>query len=177
MAIPGVPRMEDKMNEIYAEWLVHSRPSMGEKMLGVLLAVLDVLLVAVTLLTFNGIFLLLAIIVIGLSIWRFPLMKTDYEYIFVDGQMDFDCIKGDSKRMNVIRMDFDTVDVVAPKGSHALDSHKNCRVYDFTGKDSSVKTYAIAGKAGDEKVLAYFDPNEKMLETMKMKSRSKIVEY
>lgn len=165
------------MNEIYAEWLVHSRPGVGEKFLGLILAVFDVLLVAVTLLTFNGFFLLLAVIVIGVSIWRFPLMKTDYEYIFVDGQIDFDCIKGDSKRKNIIRMDFDTVDVVAPKGSHALDAHKNCRVYDFTGTDSSVKTYAMVGKAGDEKVLAYFDPNEKMLETMKMKSRSKIVEY
>ena len=58
----------------------------------------------------------------------FPKLHIDYEYIYVDGQIDFDRITGKSKRKTMLRIDFEQVEIMAPSDSSALDSYKNMQL-------------------------------------------------
>ena len=38
-------------------------------------------------------------------IWYWPRFKVEWEYVFCDGQLDFDMIQGGEKRKNILRID------------------------------------------------------------------------
>ena len=70
-----------------------------------------------------------------------PRLETEYEYVFCDGQVDFDKISGGAKRKTMMRVDFEKLVVIAPKNSHALDGyrHNGVAVKDFTSMDANAK--------------------------------------
>lgn len=107
-------------------------------------------------------------------IYVFPMLNIEYEYIFCDGQVDFDKIMGGAKRKTVLKIDFDDVEVVAPEKSDSVLAHKNVIIKDFTSKDPSKRVYAIIGKVGDRNMKILFEPTEKMIETMRNKSPRKV---
>lgn len=121
--------------------------------------------------------MILAAIIIVLVYWRMPMLKTAYEYVFVDGQLDFDKIQGGEKRKNMLRIDFQDLVLVAPSNSHSLDGYRDCQEYNFSANSSEVKDYVIIISKGTKKLRILFSPDEKMLNAMKSKSRSKISEY
>lgn len=165
------------MNELYAECYVKTIPNTAaniKKMAMLFLAGVAAAFMLMFLTT--GIAVIIGGVVIGLVCWRLPYQKVDYEYIFVDGQLDFDKIMGGQKRKNALRIDFEDMEVMAPEKSHALDSYKNCEIRDFSANNPEVKNYAIIINKGEKKTKILFSPNEKMIAVMKNKTRSKILE-
>ena len=166
------------MNETYAETYV--KPNVTTKSIivkGAFIAAMVIVALAAILLA-NIVAILVAVVVIAILLWRFSYLDIAYEYIFVDGQMDFDKIYGGAKRKTAFRIDFEQVDMVVPKDDGRLGGYqnKNCKIMDFTAHDDTAKTYVMAGKHKDTTVLIYFDPNEKMMKAMRDKSRSKVTE-
>ena len=121
-------------------------------------------------------FLLFSSVVAFITAYYYPRMNVDYEYIFVDGQIDFDKITGQRGRKTLIRIDLDQVEVAAPADSHALDAYKGKRIKekDFTSGNKNKKPFVIIGYAKEEMVRILFEPSEKMVDYMKMKSPRKV---
>lgn len=169
------------MEELYSETYFKAKPPMKRQVIRVLMMVLAAFFVAV------GIFFMLLlgtllvffimVILAGIILFLMPTNKMAYEYIFVDGQIDFDRILNGSKRKTMMRIDMEKIEIVAPESSHSLDSYRQLSVIDYSSGLTSDKHWiAIAiGEKGTEKIK--FTPDEKMLHMMKMKSPSKIVEY
>lgn len=166
------------MNESYAEAGVKR-----EKTASTYFAKFGIIFAIVFVFVVGGMFLgsiatFIACIGIVLCIFLFPRFNVEYEYIYCDGQLDFDRITGNSKRKNVLRIDFEKVDMVAPVKSHALDNYKNMQVTekDFTSKNPDAKVYAIIchGEKGNMRIL--FEPNDKMVACIKQKTPRKISE-
>lgn len=109
----------------------------------------------------------------------YPKLNIEYEYVFVDGQIDFDRITGKSRRKTMLRIDLEQVDIVAPINSPALDSYKHVQMekkdYSSLSKDS--KPYVIIARADNKKMRILFEPSEKMLSMIKYKSPRKLVTY
>lgn len=107
-----------------------------------------------------------------------PRLKVMYEYVFCDGQLDFDKIMAGEKRKHMYRLDFENVAVMAPVNSHALDSYKSngAGVLDFSSKEPDRKVYAIAEVRGETQKLIYFEPNEKLISYIKQKAPRKVTE-
>lgn len=165
------------MNELYAEAGVKRKETAGTYALRVLLVIVAIV---AFLLTFqNTILLLLAAILIVAIIYIFPRLSVEYEYVFCDGQLDFDKIMGKAKRKTALRIDFDTVEIMAPEGSHALDAfkHANLTVKDFTSRDKNIKPYVIIVRDGETAMKILFEPNEKMLNCIKLKAPRKLSQY
>lgn len=137
------------------------------------------ILVGLIILFKGGIIGILGAAVIVVMIYLFPKLNIEYEYVFVDGQLDFDRISGKSKRKTVLRIDFDQVDIMAPEGSHALDSHNQiqCDKKDFSSGRKDKKPYVIMASIDNKKLRILFEPNEKMIDTIKQKSPRKLSEY
>ena len=166
------------MMESYAEAGVKRNKTVGSYFakFGIIFAIIFVFIV-------GGMFLgsiatFIASVGIVLCVYMFPKFNVEYEYIYCDGQLDFDRITGNSKRKNIMRIDFDKVDMVAPVNSHALDNYKNMQLTerDFTSLKPDAKVYAIIyhGDKGNVKIL--FEPSEKMVACIKQKTPRKISE-
>ncbi|MBP5411076.1 MAG: hypothetical protein J6Y26_04090 [Lachnospiraceae bacterium] len=104
-----------------------------------------------------------------------------YEYVFVDGQIDFDRILGGSVRKSGKRIDMDTVTLVAPERSHALDGYKHLQTkpIDYTSLDPerSNLVYVIINKGDKDTEIIRFEPDENLIAHMKKKAPRKVEEY
>lgn len=164
------------MNQLYAEAGVKRKDTIATKALR-LLMIVGIILGA--LMIFVGGYLSIAGAVLVLALLFFyPKLNVEYEYVFVDGQIDFDKITGKSKRKTVMRIDMEQVEIVAPEGSHALDSYTYVKLEnkDFTSRDKASKPYIIIFNDKEKKYRIAFEPTEKMLSMMKQKGPRKIAQ-
>lgn len=115
------------------------------------------------------------VIGIVLAVYLFPRFNVEYEYIFCDGQLDFDKIMGGNKRKTVLRIDFETTEMVGPVDAHQLKNYEKMKTKDFSSGLHPEKVYAAVTSVKDETVRVLFEPSEKMVEAMWTKSPRKVV--
>ncbi|NLJ97478.1 MAG: hypothetical protein GX321_10040 [Clostridiales bacterium] len=165
------------MNQLYAETAVKRKDTFATTGLKILM-ILGVLVGLI--LMFLGQFLSFIGVALVVGIFfLYPRLDVEYEYVYVDGQLDFDKISGKAKRKTMLRIDFENVDIMAPINSHALDGYNNMQIdkKDFTSLNKDIKPYAIIANVDNKKMKILFEPNEKMIKMIKQKSPRKIETY
>lgn len=165
------------MNELYAEAGVKRQQTMGT--VAIKAGFIVVAALALLLTTFSIIFFMILVAIIAVMIYLFPRLNIEYEYVFCDGQLDFDKIMGKVKRKTALKIDFDQVEMMAPENSHSLDSFKNAKleIRDFTSGTKEAKPYVIIYRDGEKAIKILFEPNEKMINCIKMKHPRKVAQY
>lgn len=167
------------MNESYAEYSIKRRQTAKDYFIKLLMIFLTLFM-----LVFGGSLIGAYSITVAVALgvvcfFWFPRMNLEYEYVYCDGQLDFDRISGNAKRKTVLRIDFEKVEIVAPVNSHALDPFNNnpqLKVKDFSSLAPDKNVYALILR--DEVITKIlFEPNEKMLDCMKQKTPRKISAY
>ncbi len=165
------------MNQLYAEAGVKRKDSAASMALRILI-ILG--FIAGLLLMFLGqVFSMVGVVLLVAMFYLFPKLNVEYEYVFVDGQLDFDRITGNAKRKTLLRIDFEQVEIMAPVGSHALDSYTYMKLVekDFSSGKKDSKPYVIVANVEEKKLKILFEPNEKMLSVIKQKSPRKLAAY
>lgn len=162
------------MNQQYAEAGVKKKDNMLTMAIRVLMII--GILAGIFVITMGSYFILIGMAIAAALIFLMPRLNIEYEYVFVDGQIDFDRIVAKSKRKTLLQVDMEQIEIVAPAGSHALDSYANIQLEtkNFSSGDQSVKPYIIIASLEDKKYRIIFEPSEKMLAVMKQKSPRKI---
>lgn len=164
------------MESMYAEAgckVANTAKSIGLRVLVVLAVIVTFVFAS---LLANKILFALGIVAGCLVIWLWPRFNMEWEYIFVDGQLDFDTISGGEKRKTRLRIDFDNVEVVAPVNSHALDAYRNNKVYNYSSLRKNVRVYVVVVRLDEQGLCQiYFEPSDKMLEIMKLKAPRKVM--
>jgi hypothetical protein len=165
------------MNQLYAEAGVKRKNNTTSMALRTLM-ILGVIIGAMLMLL-GGVFGIVGIVIIVLMVFLLPRLNVEYEYVFVDGQIDFDRITGKAKRKTVLRIDLEQVEIIAPDGSHALDgyTHIQYEKKDFSSGDKNSKAYIIIANKENKKYRIAFEPTEKMLAMIKQKSPRKLSQY
>ncbi len=165
------------MNQYYAETAVKRKDNAAT--MGLRVLIILGILVGFLLLFQGGVFGFVGAVMIVGMFYLFPRLDVEYEYVFVDGQLDFDRITGKSKRKTMLRIDFEQVEIMAPAKSHELDSynHVKCEEKNFTSGDKQRKPYVIVANVDSKKTKISFEPNEEMVSVIKQKSPRKIVMY
>ena len=167
------------MDGLYAEARAKKKVTMKDRMIKFGLVAGMVVAFGLGFLSGSTVILIVGFILLILAYYFLPRLATEFEYVFCDGQVDFDKISGGIKRKTVLRVDFEKLVVVAPKNSHALDGyrHNGVTVKDFSSLEANAKVYGMVITGGERQTLIYFEPNEKMLAAMKQKAPRKIMEY
>ncbi len=162
----------------YCEARVIKKTTSKDTMIKAGLIALAAIGVVMTLFGGELLFLLLTVAAGIAIIVVFPRLKVEYEYVFCDGQLDFDRIINGEKRKHAARLDFDNLVVMAPKGSHALDGYMrdNIEKHDFTSLDPNAKVWAIVVSKGGISTVYFCEPDSTMLQRMKQKAMRKFVE-
>lgn len=162
------------MNQMYAEAGVKRKDTPSTLALKGLM--IFGLIVGVLLILLGNLFAFIGVILGAIIIFLFPKLNVDYEYVFVDGQIDFDRISGKSRRKTLLRIDMEQVEIVALQGSHALDGYTYAQSIfkDFSSGSKNIKPYIIMANVKQKRYRIAFEPSEKMLSLMKQKSPRKI---
>ncbi len=132
------------MGDMYREIMVKPVTPFWKKAVKVLLPALAVL-------CFLGglLFIPLLLGTVGFGIAAYFVgqrMDVEYEYLYVDGEIDIDAIYSKQKRKRIASYDMEKMDFLAPVHSHALDSYnnrQNVKILDYTSKESPENSYAL----------------------------------
>lgn len=119
-------------------------------------------------------------LMILLSAFIFSRLKAEFEYIYADGQIDFDRIRGNAKRKTLLRVDIEQVEIIAPTRSNEIQNFSRnggMKVRDFTSFDPEAKTFSMILRKDGETMKIMFEPSERLIKSMKRKQPRKVVEY
>lgn len=143
------------MSESYVECLVKAKTSVMAKLF-------KVLLIAVAVICFLGVFIGIAIafipmVLAGVGAY-FVHMRSDleYEYLYLDRELVVDKVMAKSKRKRVATYGLDRIEILAPIKSYHLDNFKN--------RDVKVKDYSIGEELQpDLRYAMYYEGGEKII--------------
>lgn len=135
--------------------------------------------ICVGLIVFHGQLLAKIIGVAGAAVvfYFYKRLNYEYEYIFCDGQIDFDKIIASSKRKTMIKIDMENMEICGPVNDSQLASYRTLKTKNFSSNQKDAKIYAIIVKVNNEKIRILFDPSPKMLEAMWTKSPRKVLRF
>lgn len=127
---------------------------------------------------FLHIIFLIGAIVFGI-LWYFMVPKTDleWEYLFVNGEMDIDMVMAKSKRKRAKSFDLREADLVAPLDSHRMDyynNNKQMKVLDYSSGNPQHKRYAVITRLDNAACKIIIEPDNNLVELMKKSAPSKV---
>lgn len=163
------------MEQLYAESSVKQKTTAKVTFLKIILIIGVIILFAIGFLSRINLLSLLSVAAVVALVWYWPRFKIEWEYIFCDGQLDFDQILGGEKRKTVLRVELEDADVIAPMDSHRMDGYRHLSVRNFSSLREEATVYGIAIKpeGKEEKVVLVFEPSRKMLEMIQAKFPNK----
>lgn len=164
------------MSDLYSELLVKKEKTAKDSVIKYGLITLTVLFVLAGL--FVSPLLLIAAIVVGV-ITYFIIPKTDleFEYLFVNGEMDIDMVMAKSKRKRVKSINLSEADLMAPMKSHRLDyynGNQKMKVLDYSSGNPEHNRYAIIARDGNEACKIIIEPDEALAKIMRNSAPSKV---
>lgn len=132
------------MSDLYREILVKKKTSAKDQVIKVGLIALTVLGVLVGIVAWPG--LLVALAAGVASFFIIPRLNVEYEYLYVNGDLDIDAIYSRQKRKRVAEYHIEELEILAPENSHALDAFRNkkdIKVRDFSSGEEGAKVYTL----------------------------------
>lgn len=161
------------MGDFYTEKMISQKPGWKEKLPLIGLIVLDIF--AIVYATFSIAGLLLALIGLSLTVMAFRRLKVEYEYIFINGHLDIDKIINKSKRKNVFSMHVSDLQILAPKGSSALQGLSCTKTLDVTSRREGEPVFEmlVSEKKDTHRIL--LEPGEELLEGIFLMAPRKVV--
>lgn len=148
------------MNDFYTEQLVKRKSKAGWKL--TLVALTAVLfLIAYFVVAYA---IIPATIMIVVDVVVFKRTNIEYEYLYVNGDLDIDKIYAKESRKNMFEANMNDLEVLAPVGHPELKRYENLKGKKFISefKDRKVYEMIINEKGNHYKVI--FEPNEKIIE-------------
>ena len=160
------------MSDSYTEQLVKQNASstMMFKKIGLIIAIIICALIAIVV---PVLVIIPALGIVGLIyLWR-RWSSVEYEYLYFNGELDIDRIMGREARKRLISISAKDMEVLAPTGSAQLQPYQSLKVYDCSSKTDN-KTYEIVAKLKDQNVRVIFEPNDTILQGMRLYAPRKV---
>ena len=164
------------MSDLYTELLVKKKRTAKDSLIKYGMIGLTAVLTAAGL--FFHPLVLIGAVAAGIGCY-FIVPRTDleYEYLFVNGEMDIDVIMSQSKRKRVKSLNLAEADLVAPLNSHRMDyynGNQKMKVLDYSSGDSEHKRFAIITRDGNAACKIIVEPDEALAKAMKNSAPSKV---
>ena len=156
------------MGDLCKEILVKRVMTTTEKILRAVLIAVTVLCIAAGLMRWP--FLLTGIALAVVCCFLVPGFDLEYEYLYVNGELDIDKIMSKQKRKRVFSGDISALELMAPSQSHELDhyrSRSDIKAKDFSSGKQDAKTFTMILKKEQGIEMVTFEPSDIILKDMK----------
>ena len=164
------------MSDLYTELLVKKKKTPKDSLIKYGLIVLTVLFALAGLLIHPYLWAGLIVFAI-LDYFIIPKTNLEYEYLFVNGEMDIDVIMSQSKRKRVFSFQVSDIDLMAPVNSHRMDYYNNnqkMKVYDFSSGYEDHKCFAAIMRHDNDTCRVLLEPDDTLAQGMRNYAPSKI---
>ena len=163
------------MSDLYYELLVKKESTAKDAVIRYGLIVLTAVMVLGGLLISP--ILLIAAIALGVACY-FVIPKTDleFEYLFVNGELDVDMVMSKSKRKKANSISEQT-DIVAPLKSHRMDyynGNQKMKTLDYSSGNPEHKRYAMITRLNNESCRVIIEPDDRMIQAIKNSAPGKV---
>lgn len=164
------------MNEAYYEILVARKKSSALKIAQLVAAFLAVFFAVIMFLGMIwGIVPAAALAAASYLISLYNMVE--YEYLYVDKELQIDRILAKSKRKRVETLDLNELVVLAPVRSHELDRYRNgnYKKADYSSGEEANEQIKYMLIVNDKQVI--FEPTEELVKTIRMFAPRKVFTY
>lgn len=167
------------MSDLYLEEMIKKQRTSKDNILRIGLMVLTALVVLLALMSWNMVIIVLGIAICVADIFLFPRFSVEWEYQYVNGELDVDRILNKQRRKRMASYDIQSAELIAPAKSHRLDyyhSGKKLKVVDYSScnPENERNVYAMLISKENELQEVLFEPSEKMLKDMRLKAPRKV---
>lgn len=167
------------MGDSYREIMVKRETSVMDQVKKISLIGLTVLMFA------GGIFITPLLLLVGLALaivcyFIVPGFDLEYEYLYVNGELDIDKIMSKQKRKKCASYDMNLLEIMAPSNSHELDSYRNkkdIKIRDFTSRKQDVLSYTLIFNLEKGQELVKVELDEAIVSDIRRIAPRKVCQY
>ena len=149
-----------------------------KKVLNVVLFILACILLLGATFISPMLFFIPAVVVVAIWVWNGFFSNVEFEYTYYDGDLHMAKIMNKSRRKGLVNVNMEDVITIAPRGDRSIykyEQDKNCKYKDLTSGDASAKVYALIYKSDKGMCRYEFEPDEEMLDTIRVKHPRAVV--
>ena len=155
------------MREFMTEQLVKKRTTLKDNAVKAGLIALTVISFFLFM-TGNIVFTILFIALVFVDYYVLRRMDVEYEYTYFDGGLDIAKIMNKQFRKEQFSTDIkEDMEIIAPSDHADLKYYQVEKTLDYSSQMPDHKTYTMVTKFKGQKVKVVFEPNEKMLNSMR----------
>ena len=167
------------MGDSYREIMVKRETSAMDQVKKISLIGLTVFMFAA------GIFITPLLLLAGLALaivcyFIVPGFDLEYEYLYVNGELDIDKIMSKQKRKKCASYDMYLLEIMAPSNSQALDSYRNkkdIKIRDFTSRKQDVLSYTLIFNLEKGQELVKVELDEAIVGDIRRIAPRKVCQY
>lgn len=160
------------MSDFYTEQLVKKQMTMKDVFIKALLVALAIVSVFVVLMF--PVAIIVPVIVIAVVVFLIRRLDVEYEYLYVNGDLDIDKITHKAKRKRVFSTNISNMELLAPEGADELNQYRNARVVDLSSGMADAKKYVLVVAENGQVTRLVFEPNESIIEGMFLMAPRKV---
>lgn len=160
------------MSDFYTEQLVKRKTPTTDRML-------QILLILVTIASAGAVFimpflLLIPVVLVIVDILVFRSMDVEYEYLYVNGNLQIDKIMSKSHRKTILEIEINDLEVLAPEGAAELRPYQGLKAKNYGSRCADTGIYEMIYIHGGTKKRIIFEPNSVIVDGMKMLAPRKV---
>lgn len=160
------------MSDFYTEQLVKKQTTMKDVFIKALLVALAIVSVFVVLMF--PVAIIVPVIVIAAVVFLIRRLDVEYEYLYVNGDLDIDKIMHKAKRKRVFSTNIGNMELLAPEGADELNQYRNARIVDLSSGMADAKRYVLVVAENGQVTRLVFEPNETIIEGMFLMAPRKV---
>lgn len=160
------------MNDFYTEQLLKRKTPVSEMVLIVVLGLLGIGALALTAVTIFA--PIVAIVFLAVAIFKARSANQEFEYLYMNGELDIDKIIAKSKRKQVFAGTLNQLEVLTKANAPELKEYVGAAELNFSsGMHKECECVAVYTKEG-QITRVVFEPNDKILEAFRMQAPRKV---
>ena len=115
------------------------------------------------------------IVLAVVTFFLFPRFDLEYEYLYVNGDLDIDKIMHKAKRKRVFSMNVNDLEVLAPIDAIELRQYQRAKVLDYSSGTGRGRLYALVVTDHGQQKKIIFEPNDTIVEGFFLLAPRKVV--
>lgn len=162
------------MGDFYTEQLVKQKTSMKAMLIKVGLILLTILS-GLAIFIIPAVGFLVPVIMIVVDMFVFKRLDLEFEYLYINGDLDIDKIMSQQSRKRVLSVNVKEMEIMAPVGYAELRPYEHLKKIDCSSAEANRKIYGMVVPHKGQTVMVLFEPNDTIINGIRMLAPRKVL--